>query len=418
MKESIETLLNKINEISIGYDKKIAETGENFNIFSILKVDTSEVGTHSAFMCELLNPKGTHGYGNLFLLNFIERIQNKFTDSEFFQNYINEINTENCVVESESHIGFLSEDKAEGGRIDILVHDAEGKAIVIENKILAGDQYMQLVRYHKRYPKAPILYLTLNGGKPGVDSKGTLKENVDYICISYRNDILGWLQSCGEKVKNHPILRETIIQYINLIKKLTGQTMNEEKKNGIVELLIACGNHIESSIAISDSVYDAKLNLLKRFAESLEKRVREMKKTVKTNVEENFGCKYCGIHFKFSDKDKEYLVFSFLSDISDSYFEIANENNNKDPKLKNKENLQFYKDKLNPSEKKWGRIEKNIDYAWWGDWVCRYREFDKNLYDPKFWAKLADNKSDEIVNQVAYGIVEILNVLEEKLVKN
>ena len=40
-------------------DKLAAATGENFNVFKILGVEAYEVGTHSAFLSELLSPQGT-----------------------------------------------------------------------------------------------------------------------------------------------------------------------------------------------------------------------------------------------------------------------------------------------------------------------------------------------------------------------
>jgi len=42
---------------------------------------------------------------------------------------------EKSVVEVEKHIGFISEDETEGGRIDILLLNRPNDAIIIENKI-------------------------------------------------------------------------------------------------------------------------------------------------------------------------------------------------------------------------------------------------------------------------------------------
>ena len=42
--------------------------GEHFNIFSVLNMETRENATHSAFLGELLNPKGSHLFGSLFLV--------------------------------------------------------------------------------------------------------------------------------------------------------------------------------------------------------------------------------------------------------------------------------------------------------------------------------------------------------------
>jgi len=56
-------------------DKLAAATGENFNVFKILGVEAYEVGTHSAFLSELLSPQGTHGQGSTFLKLFLHHYQ-------------------------------------------------------------------------------------------------------------------------------------------------------------------------------------------------------------------------------------------------------------------------------------------------------------------------------------------------------
>ena len=50
-------------------------TGEHFNIFQILRVGHLEVTTHSPILAELLNPKGNHGQGAVFLGRFLEQFE-------------------------------------------------------------------------------------------------------------------------------------------------------------------------------------------------------------------------------------------------------------------------------------------------------------------------------------------------------
>ncbi|MDC6406324.1 MULTISPECIES: PD-(D/E)XK nuclease family protein [Maribacter] len=50
--------------------------GENFNVFSILNMEHKENGTHSALLGELLNPKGSHLKGDLFLQLFLQTVGN------------------------------------------------------------------------------------------------------------------------------------------------------------------------------------------------------------------------------------------------------------------------------------------------------------------------------------------------------
>lgn len=45
--------------------------GENYNLFSILRIEGSEL-KHSALIANLLDPKGSHGCGDAFLRAFFE----------------------------------------------------------------------------------------------------------------------------------------------------------------------------------------------------------------------------------------------------------------------------------------------------------------------------------------------------------
>ena len=48
-------------------EKERWESGDTFNIFNTLGLKTEEVRLHSAFLGELLNPKGSHGASDVFL---------------------------------------------------------------------------------------------------------------------------------------------------------------------------------------------------------------------------------------------------------------------------------------------------------------------------------------------------------------
>jgi hypothetical protein len=201
--------------------------GEHFNIFQILGIGHLEVKTHSPILGELLNPKGQHGQAAAFLRLFLSKFKN-ITDFD--------AESETATVELEYHLGLVT--KNSGGRIDIVVKDGKGSTIEIENKIYARDQENQMERYSNYNPKAHLFYLTLDGRKPSNHSAATLK-GIHYECISYAKDILAWLNECRKEAACLPIVRETISQYIHLIKELTNQStttrMNTELINAIVD---------------------------------------------------------------------------------------------------------------------------------------------------------------------------------------
>lgn len=206
------------------YDEQY-KRGDFFNVFNILGLRSNETRTHSAFIAELLNPQGSHGLGDTFLKHFITCMQLEDLQLDFQHAY----------VEVERSIGEIDENYDNGGRIDIIIVSGD-KAIIIENKIYAQDQYKQLVRYHnyarETFSDYRLLYLTLDKDAASDASTqseyGQLTPNVDYYPITYRNDIISWLDVCvlGTE-KNSPV--EVIInQYKNLLKELTN-TMEENK---------------------------------------------------------------------------------------------------------------------------------------------------------------------------------------------
>lgn len=207
--------------------------GENFNLFSILSIERYEL-KHSALIANLLDPKGSHGCGDAFLRAFFE-IALKGTAYPFE-------NSTPLDSRTEHYTGPIAGDT--GGRIDILVKSSQ-YGLIIENKIYAGDQDRQLTRYDN-YGKTTfgagrylLVYLTLFGSEAseGSTAKGSDKE-VDYLCLSYAEDILRWLEQCARLAYDKPLVRESLNQYIRTIKQLTYQDMNQENIEKIIDLAV------------------------------------------------------------------------------------------------------------------------------------------------------------------------------------
>ena len=143
---------------------------EGFNLFSILRSSSDEVRLHSRFLAFLLNPKATHNQGTALLNLLLIRLG------------IHDFALENVSVEVEYQ------------NIDILVRNQSKQAVIIENKIYAGDQDEQIWRYHQLiqkegYSDISTTYLTLDGSEPSEQSRKTLP----VILISYEAEIISWL---------------------------------------------------------------------------------------------------------------------------------------------------------------------------------------------------------------------------------
>ena len=194
------------------------KNGEFFNVFNILGLSSKETRTHSAFLAELLNPHGSHGMGDTFLKGFISCMH--------LENL--QLDLRHAYVEVERVIGEIDENYDNGGRIDIIVVSGD-KAIIIENKIYASDQYKQLVRYNnyakESFTDYRLLYLTLNKDAASevstLSDSGQLMPSIDYYPITYRDDVITWLDKCVFGIPNLSSVAVIVNQYINLLKELT-----------------------------------------------------------------------------------------------------------------------------------------------------------------------------------------------------
>ncbi len=245
-KINIKMLIDKSKKVIDKIEKKEQTTGENFNIFQTLNLATDEVRI-SSLIAEFLNPLGSHKQGNKYLNIFLDLLFGKnpnFVNEKFTKE---EILKDARVFTEQFHIV-----ENVGSRIDIIIENDQ-YAIVIENKIEAGDQDNQLWRYwqSKKNKKIIIVYLTKNGNIPIEDKKTpntyTLKSPKDnsslsksqITCLSYYGDILEWLINCNDNnPKNLGIIME---QFIQNIRKITNQ-VDKNMENELIDLLLKDDN--------------------------------------------------------------------------------------------------------------------------------------------------------------------------------
>ena len=251
MNNNVEKLLNEIGKLVVAQNERTKERyshGELFNVFNILGFESKEVRLHSALLAELLSPNGMSGVGNAFQKAFLAILGLP----------------ENYIVDGRVsvEISFGPTTDTEGGRIDIIMEDGN-HAIIIENKIYAQDQPAQLLRYtnfaRDNYPHGyRLLYLTLDGKEASDDSA----QGCPYQCISYKNDISKWL-------------RETIRQYINLIKQLTNQSMGTLEDNKLAEL-VASPEHVDEYLMIINNQTSIENRIRLGFVAEIEKMALDM----------------------------------------------------------------------------------------------------------------------------------------------
>ncbi len=379
MSETTE-LLTRINGILATQKENSSAISERFNIFQVLNITTDEVRLHSKFIAELLDPNGTHEKGSVFLYRFLE-----LTGSTGL------FNPDSVTVSVEFHIGPVT--PTTGGRIDILIQDHLENALIIENKIYAGDQENQLLRYfnyaktlERRGGTFKLLYLTLFEKNASEFSLGTDLNHEDYHKITYQETIIKWLEDCIDLVKHTPKLSVAISHYLQLLKQLTYQDISMKTNEQVVSVILENPQNFTSAETISANLFSAKKTLLKSVGDGLIEKIYSIPEVKDVEISEDFGAQYEGIEIFIQDKLEPknrpaHIKFSFLREVSNCYIEIHP--GRKDGKAidKNHEKRKKYIETLNDYfGKSKGRIV-NTEYTWQGEWVMEYYILEDRFND-------------------------------------
>lgn len=225
----INQLLKDVRRM-IAYDRaERFRQGKEFNVFRVQRILNDEVKI-CRLLRELLDPRGSHGQGSVFLRLFLETLGwakiRQIADGDY----------DKATVASEV---FIKNDR----RIDLLIRI--GKYMLpIEAKVHATDQERQCFDYYNfavSYdPDVIIYYLTPDGHEPSDSSKNGLKD-AQIQCISFAKEIIDWLTTCikADALEQIYPVREILIQFREILKQLTGREV------GKVEMEIM--NQISSS---------------------------------------------------------------------------------------------------------------------------------------------------------------------------
>ena len=213
-------------------DRQRAMGKHDYNIFTLFHKFSDEVNLHSNFIASLLDPNGDHYKGGLFLKLFLET----------------------CGIDDfsidTSRTAVLKEFK----HIDIYISD-DKKHIILENKVYAKDQAAQIARYIDTIKiegaeDIYVLYLHPDGNLPKEYSLGDYKTNQDktklvkkgstinFKVISYRKEIVEWIDKCKNEVSNLTDLNVFLSQYKDVIEMIYGnyKRIDNMEKADLVEI--------------------------------------------------------------------------------------------------------------------------------------------------------------------------------------
>ena len=223
IKGDLEKFKNLLSNF-VNYQNKVNEeyrvTAPDYNVFYLLNyvIDKEKI-THSPFLADLLNIKGSHKQGNLFYDEFLMQLKH----TGLFDKFV--------VSENKIFFSVVTEKWIGDGFIDIFIeYNSPNRrfAIAIENKIFAKDQPKQLERYATFLEREfrndfLLLYLTPQERLPEMPYSIT-KERYDELekknlikLITYKKHIFSLLENTIEKIIPHQVKSNTK-QYLQIIK--------------------------------------------------------------------------------------------------------------------------------------------------------------------------------------------------------
>ena len=255
-----EKLLKEAYEKSKDY---LYEDSSRFNLLSIIEKDRDEAHIHSKVLYNLLSQNWGKIDKETFLTLFLKEIG---IEDEIIYNEKWEVSREK--------VFDLDTIK---GRLDFEIKSKD-YIYIIEMKIDAGDQPEQLMRYQKfakeQHKKYKIFYLTLDGhnaSKKSIGEEENLEENqkVEYINISFKEEILNWLGNCLKLVEGKENKSTCINQYIASINKILG-----EKNTKIKDNILKSVENIKYAISLYGELNDELQVTLENFMSLLKEKLR------------------------------------------------------------------------------------------------------------------------------------------------
>lgn len=274
-----EKLLKEAYEKSKDY---LYEDSSRFNLLSIIEKDRDEAHIHSKVLYNLLSQNWGKIDKETFLTLFLKEIG---IEDEIIYNEKWEVSREK--------VFDLDTIK---GRLDFEIKSKD-YIYIIEMKIDAGDQPEQLMRYQKfakeQHKKYKIFYLTLDGHNASKKSVGEEDseeiKKVEYTNISFKEEILNWLEKCLDLVKGKENKSACINQYIASINKILG-----EKNTKIKDNILKSSEDIKNAITIYKKLNENLQKVLESFFEELNKKLEDIGSKViyNKNYINNYYCAY------------------------------------------------------------------------------------------------------------------------------
>ncbi|MCK0525825.1 PD-(D/E)XK nuclease family protein [Anaerobiospirillum sp. NML120449] len=196
-----------------------------------------------------------------------------------------------------AHCEYLTcDDEGQRGFIDILIEAQvpSGRlALVIENKIYASDQPRQLARYWRGLKnqgwlneEIVLVYITPDGHAPEQISLTGLPASVagSTVCMSWRDDLIKWLECCPGHLSLPVRLEDCINQYKELLADMSDNNTVDPVAASFAQSLLDDRRMLGSLFDMGDVLSQVRARLMSLFWQDLSTALKSDLSTLKKTV--------------------------------------------------------------------------------------------------------------------------------------
>ena len=299
--KTVEGLLKevafKIGTLQEARKRFSAQLAPNFNLFDYLRTD--EMGV-SRVIADLLDPKGAHGQGAVFLNAFAKMLEQEWITSTYDWRVV-------------------TEQQANGQRrIDVYLESNIG-VIGIENKPWATDQPDQLKDYAEhlknRAGNKEWLLIYLGNNEPSANSitKKDFEELVHdkkLIPLNFYS-LVGWLNDCAAQSKAL-VVRVFIEELAKFVRTNINGELEMSEEQEVIDEIRKSKESISAAFHVANSMTALKRRLLQEFKAKLETQLKEKGFHLEWDEEMSQGWKSCtGFGVRFVDQQDKYFRIEF-----------------------------------------------------------------------------------------------------------